>query len=243
MTINPVRNSKNKHFFKKLNLIKGGFKISNGVKKETQGLTLIEVIVTVVIIIIAMGAISSSVIALYRTHGYTLQQSQAIGEARKGIETMVKEIREARGGDDGSYIIEKAEDFQFIFYSDIDKDEVTERVRYFVEGTDFKKGVIEPTGWPIKYPSENEEIFILSKYVRNQPPIFKYYNGDWLGEAYCLQNPTSTVCTTNPLPTPARLKETKLMHLYLIINVDPNRPPQNYELSSDVQIRNLKTNL
>jgi len=214
------------------------------IKKETQGgITFIETIVTVAIIIIALGAISGSVITLYRTHSFTLEQSQAIAEARRGVETMVKEIREARPGDDGSYIIEKAEDFQFIFYSDIDKDEKTERVRYFVQGTDFKKGVIDPTGWPIHYPSEKEEIFILSKYVRNQPPIFKYYNGDWPGDAYCQANPTEKACLDNPLPYPARLKDTKLMRVYLVINVDPNRPPQNYELASDVQIRNLKTNL
>jgi len=196
------------------------------IKKETHGITLIETIVTVAIIVIAMGAISGSVITLYRTHGYTLEQSQAIAEARRGVETMVKEIREARGGDDGAYIIEKAEDFQFIFYSDIDKDEATERVRYFIQGTDFKKGVIDPQGFPVCYPPEKEEIFILSKYVRNQPPIFRYFDG--LGVE---------------LSPPARLKDTKLMRVYLVINVDPARPPQNYELTSDVQIRNLKTNL
>lgn len=191
-----------------------------------RSFTIIETIVTVAIIFIALGAISGSVITLYRTHGYTREQSQAIAEARRGVETMVKEIREARGGDDGSYIIEKADDFEFIFYSDIDKDEATERVRYFVQGTDFKKGVIDPTGWPIQYPSENEEILTLSQYVRNQPPIFRYFDG--LGIE---------------LSPPARLKDTKLMRVYLVINIDPNRPPQNYELASDVQIRNLKTNL
>ena len=139
---------------------------------------------------------------------------------------MVKEIREARGGDDGSYIIEKADDFEFIFYSDIDKDELTERVRYFIEGTDFKKEVIKPQGFPINYPEENKKSFILSQYVRNQPPIFRYFDG--LGVE---------------LSPPARLKDTKLMRVYLVINVDPARPPQNYELTSDVQIRNLKTNL
>ena len=143
-----------------------------------KGFTLIETIVTIVIFALAMGAVSGFIVMGYRTQSYTWQQSVAIGEARRGIETMVKEIREARGGDDGSYIIEKAEDFQFIFYSDIDDDGKTERVRYFVEGSDFKKGVIDPTGWPIKYPKENEVVTILSQYVRNQPPIFRYYDGD-----------------------------------------------------------------
>ena len=48
---------------------------------------------------------------------------------------MVKEIREARTSDDGSYPIEKARDKEFIFYSDIDKDGEVERVRYFLGTT------------------------------------------------------------------------------------------------------------
>ena len=191
-----------------------------------RGFTLIETMVTIVIFALLIGVVSGFVVLAYRTQSYSFQQSMAINEARKGIETMVKEIREARGGDDGSYIIEKAEDYEFIFYSDIDKDEATERVRYFVEGTDFKKGVINPTDWPISYLPENEEVFVLSSCVRNQPPIFHYFNGDGL-----------------ELSAPARLKDTKLMRVYLVINVDINRPPQDFVLESAVQIRNLKTNL
>jgi len=191
-----------------------------------RGFTLIETIITIVIFALLMGVVSGFIVMAYRTQSYTWQQSVAIGEARRGIEAMVKEIREARPGDDGSYIIEKAEDFQFIFYSDIDKDEETERVRYFVDGTNFKKGVIDPSGWPISYPPENEVVTILSQYVRNQPPIFRYFGGDGL-----------------ELSPPARLKDTKLMEVYLIIDVNPVRTPQAFTLKSSVQIRNLKTNL
>lgn len=201
-------------------------KQTNTNHRKGAGFTLIETIVTIMIFTLVMGVIAGFIVVGYRTQSYTFQQAVAIDEARKGIETMVKEIREARAGDDGSYIIEKADDFEFIFYSDIDKDEATERVRYFVEGTDFKKGVIEPSGWPIKYHSENEEIFILSQHVRNQPAIFRYFDGDH-----------------NELSSPARLKDTKLMRVYLVINVNPARSPRDFELESDVQIRNLKTNL
>jgi len=197
-----------------------------------KAFTLIESLITIAIFILVLGATVGLILGLYRAHYYTFQQAQAIEEARNGVETMVKEIREARAGDDGSYIIEKADDFEFIFYSDIDKDKETERVRYFIDGTDFKKGVIEPTGEPSKYitdpgdPSFAEKIFILSKYIRNQPPIFHYFDGDM-----------------QELPPPARLKDTKLMRVYLVINVDPNQLPQDFVLESDAQLRNLKENL
>ena len=318
-----------------------------------QGFTLIETLVAIVVFTLIMGALFGSILMLYRTHGYTWQQSIAIEEAKRGIETMVKEIRAARTGEDGSYPIEKAEDKEFIFYSDIDGDGKAERVRYFLgtvnsgtkiqecqtlirggscsvnfsnflkgrlisakvkvsvdgdfganseyveiftdgaklgniclsgcsdcpgswQGTtvfdvknqaednfisfladatsrvdpfcphsmkakfefswsedlpslshQFKKGVIKPVidaNGKISYPSDKEEIIVLSSYVRNNPPIFEYFdqNGNKIEEY------------------PARLIDTKLMKVYLVVNVDPHRPPQDFELESYVQIRNLK---
>ena len=103
-----------------------------------------------------------------------------------------------------------------------------------MDGSDFKKGVVEPSGDPPQYVLADETVSVLSSSVRDPglDPIFTYYNGDW---------PTDTV--NNPLPTLTRLTETKLMHVYLKININPNRPPDDFELESDVQIRNLKTNL
>jgi hypothetical protein len=183
---------------------------------------------------LSITALSAFIIHLYRVYGYTFQQLQAINEARKGIETMIREIREARYGEDGSYPLKEAGDFQFVFFGDIDRDQAVERIRYFLEGTDFKKGVTEPSGDPPRYVLGDETVSVLSSYVRNTPSemVFTYYNGDW---------PTDVI--NNPLPTLTRLTETKLMHIYLKINVDPNRPPDNFELESDTQIRNLKTNL
>jgi type II secretory pathway pseudopilin PulG len=319
-----------------------------------KSFTLIETLVAIVVFTLAMGAVSGLILMAYRTQSYAWQQSMAISEARKGIETMVKEIREAKTGDDGSYPIEYAGDKEFIFLSDINNDGKTERVRYFLatvnhgseikecqtstqggscsvsfsnflkgiltsaqvkisvdgdfgqnkeyadisadgnylgqicktgcsdcsgtwQGTqtfdvknfasddnisfladassdvgpscpsplsytikarfefsftedisafahEFKKGVIKPTGDPPKYLSENEVITILTSYVRNVPPIFEYFdqNGEPI-EDY-----------------PARLKDTKVMKVYLVVNVNPNRPPNEFELKSAVQLRNLK---
>lgn len=201
-------------------------------KKKQRGFTLIETIVLIFVFASAMGAITTFIYYAYRTSDYDFQQSHAIRNARNGIETMVKEIREAQSGDDGSYILEKADDQEFIFYSDIDKDSHTERVRYFLEDSVFKKEITRPIGSPPVY-TNTEDPIILSSYVCNDnTPIFTYYNGDWPGDEI-----------NNPLPTPTRLIETKLMHVYLKINVDPSRAPVNFELESDVQIRNLKDNL
>lgn len=191
-----------------------------------RAFTLIETMVVILMFALISGVIATLILTAYRIHGFTFQQSIAINEARRGVEIMVKEIRESRPGEDGAYIIEKAEDYQFIFYSDIDEDNVVERVHYFIDGTNFKKGVTDPSGFPVQYLSESEKITILSQYVRNQPPIFHYFDGDGV-----------------ELFSPARLKDAKLMSVRLIININLNRAPQDFELESNVQLRNLKTNL
>ncbi len=320
-----------------------------------RGFTLIEMLVAIAVFTLASGAIAGSIVMLYRTQSYTMQQSQAIDEARKGVEIMSREIREARYGDNGAYPIEKGAGKEFIFYSDINGDGRVERVRYFLasvqsgsqtkecystasggscgmvfsgflagilktaqirvltegyygraeryaeffadgaklgnicasgcskcagawqgtqtydvaaaaadgsvqftlDGTSYvsnqcnwvnpghslkarfefswteeipnadhelKKGVIEPVGSPAAYPADQEIITTISRYVRNAPPVFSYYdkNGSQITD------------------DPAILRDTKMMKLFMVVNIDPARPPGDYELEQYVQIRNLK---
>jgi len=334
----------------------------NSLINSSQGFTLAETIVAIFVFSTLMAAVSGAILILYRTHSYQWQQSLAIEEARRGIERMVKEIREAREGENGAYPIEYAGDKEFIFYSDVDNDGKTERVRYFLgeiqvetltqecqstqkggscsvsfqnfvktngtitsatlkvmargdlnspneyltitvngqqlthticdtgcsqcslsfEGlktfdvTDFaktgsltitaqascsnpriesrcvdvicdgntisfkvkfeltiiqevqtselKKGLTKAIGSPPVYPPDQEKISVITSYVRNTPPIFEYFdqNGNKI-EDY-----------------PARLKDTKVMKVFLVVNIDPNRPPTEYQLESFVQLRNLK---
>lgn len=320
-----------------------------------RSFTLIEVLVTVGVFALVMGAVFGLIFYLYRTHSLAWQQALAIQEARRGITVMVKEIREAVSGEDGSYPVKKAGDKEFVFFSDIDKDGEVERVRYFLGGVssgnqekecysfsdggscgvsfsniltgdlvaaelkvsaegdlgwsreyielyadgeylgricgqgcsdcagtwqgdatfdvteklldgelelsadsslrvdafcdwgepnhstrvrfdlswqeevsgsdhEFKKGVVNPTGEPPVYDLDQEKISILSSYVRNSPPVFEYYDSEG--------NKITEV--------PARLADTKLMKVFLIVNVDPNRSPRDLELESYVKLRNLK---
>lgn len=326
-----------------------------------KGFTLIEALVSISVFVLAMGAVTAAILQLYRTQFYTIRQADAVNEARKGIETLTKEIREGTTGADGAYVLAKTNDNEFTFFSDVDDDGVVERIRYFrggtirksstkecvtftdggscgvnfssfiidtfssaqvtvsVEGdfgagnewadisadgsfagdvckagcvdcanewegsqtfdvssaasdnaldlaanatdkvnalpqcdwvdpnhamkakfdfawtenlptgaTNLMKGVTKPAGDPAQYLDENETSAIISQYVRNadSSPILRYFDGDG-----------------NELTGSARPEQTTLMRVNLIINVDPNLESRNFELESDVQIRNLKTNL
>lgn len=320
-----------------------------------RGFTIIEMLVAIAVFTLMFGAIMSSIAAIYRTQGYTMQQSLAIGEARRGIDIMAKEVREARYGDNGAYPIEKGAGKEFIFYGDVDNDGRAERVRYYLAmvnsetlagqcwsgsqggacsvnfsnfltgtlksatvrvstegyygttgrysefyidgvkfgnicqgscaqcaaawqgtqtydvgaaaaddslqfqldgtsnvkadcqwvnpnhsikamfefsfteeipnaGNEFRRGVTEPSGSPATYPADQEKSAIITSYVRNAPPIFTYYdkNGSQLTD------------------DPAILRDTKIVKLHMIVDVNPERTPYSYDLEQWVQIRNLK---
>jgi len=327
-------------------------------QKIIKGFTFIETLVAIFVFALVMGVVAGFIVLSYQTHSYAFEESAAVEEARRGMEIMIKEIRAAKTGDSGAYPIELADDKQFIFYSDIDNDGKTERVRYFLSvansinsrsqvkecstasagghcdvnfsnfftgtlqsaslqvsvkgdfdnsneyaavsadgatlisnlcryscshcptnyegattfdvtsqasdnsiqlradansyvghdctvpnhhsmwakfelnwteiitapGTELLKGVIEPTGNPVDYPSDQEKISLISYYVRNAPPIFEYFDSDG--------NKITSV--------PARLVDTKVMKVYLVVNVNPNSPPNEFELESFIQLRNLK---
>jgi len=324
---------------------------------KRKGFSLIETIIVIFIFSMVSAALFSSIVILYKSQSFNFSQSLAVAEARRGIEQMIKEIREAQTSQAGSFLIERADDKEFVFFADIDNDGQIERVRYFLgnvnsgqetkecetnqaggscsvvfsnflkgtlvsaqvkvsvrgdfdhnsneyaeifvdgnrissdlclkncthcpatfEGTkifdvtefakdgsvdflakassyvgaecgtspkysmkarfefsfsedisafvhQFKKGVIKPVfeGNEVKYPLDKEEVSILTSYVRNVPPIFEYFDK----EGKKIDNPS------------LRLKDTRLMKVYLVINIDPNRPPKEFELESFVSLRNM----
>jgi prepilin-type N-terminal cleavage/methylation domain-containing protein len=201
--------------------------------KKQSGVTLLEILVALSIFIIASSAVVVFIRQGFQVQNFSLEQTIAISEAKRGVETMVREIRETQIADTGAYPITEADDQQYIFYSDIDKDNAVERVRYFLDGTDFKKGTIEPQTNPVQYVEADEVVVTLSQYVRNgTDPIFTYYNGDW---------PTDSI--NNPLSTPAAVADVRLVSMSLSINVRPSSAPSDFVLKSDVHIRNLKDNL
>ncbi|OGM18263.1 hypothetical protein A2686_03615 [Candidatus Woesebacteria bacterium RIFCSPHIGHO2_01_FULL_38_10] len=201
-------------------------------KKTPSGFTLIEVlIVTVLTGMIGIGILSlEKIITDVRLS--SLKNYLNVEEANSNIATLVREIRNIRPGDNAAYPLERAQDHELIFYSDIDYDGKTEKIRYSLTGVQFVKGIIEPTGFPATYPSGSEKVKVLTENVRNaSSPIFYYYNGDW---------PQDTV--NNPLATPARLSDTKLMKVYLRLNTKEDEE-SDFILESYVQLRMLKENL
>lgn len=197
-----------------------------------SGFTLIEILIVTIILVILGGSVLTLIYITTQTRLSTFRNLMNIDQTNATVSTMVRELRNIRTGDNAAYPLERAWDQEIIFYSDADYDGETEKVRYSLTGTQFVRGIIEPVGFPVTYPSANEKVRVLSENVKNgTDPIFYYYNGDW---------PSDTI--NNPLPQPVRLSDTKLMKAYLKLNTEDD-PSTDFVLESYVQLRMLKQNL
>jgi len=201
--------------------------------EKNRGFTLLETFIALSIFVAALVIVNAFIFTNYRATMFGQEQNEAIESARKGVETMVQEIRESGQSEEGGYLILENQPQSLKFYSDIDKDDVLELIHYWLDGTNFKKGVIEPDENE-EYLEANETIVTLSQYVRNgSTAVFTYYNASY---------PINM--TNNPLPyEQVNIDDIRLIDIYLEVNVDLTRAPNSYILHSMAQIRTLKDNL
>jgi hypothetical protein len=201
---------------------------------KQDGLTIIEVIITLAIFVFSLITISGFLIYSYRAKDFSLSKAMNIDNARKGINGLARELREAIQSDSGTYLLESCDDFEIIFYSDIDKDIQVERIRYFLEDEKLKKGIIQPSGTPVNYDGA-EDIRDISFHVLNtSTPLFLFYDQAYSGQE-----------TDLPLSTPVAgniLDEVSLVGIGMEIDVNPGRAPEILKIKSKVQLRNIKQN-
>jgi prepilin-type N-terminal cleavage/methylation domain-containing protein len=202
-------------------------------KKQQNGFTLIEILMAAVISVILAGGILTLQYLIGKNQLTVWNSYLDISQANQSVSALVAELRTARNGENGAYPLEKADANEIIFYSDTDFDGVVEKMRYFLSGTSFSRGITEPTGFPTTYISANEKVKELSAIVRNDTtPVFYYHNNDW---------PIDTI--NNPLTTPASPANVKLIKINLRLNTEAGKPNSDYVLTNFTQIRMLKSNL
>lgn len=191
---------------------------------------MVEILVAVFItslIVVAVGAFQRDVLYLNDViqSGLTSQN-----DARKIIRPMVDEVRSASESSLGSYPLAVTASSTFAFYSDIDNDSLKEKVRYFLDNGDFKKGVIKPSGNPLTYNSSNEKIIEVVHDVINTD-IFTYFNSSYDGTS-----------SSTPIAQPVSPAVVRLVKIELIVDKDPKRSPAPITVGTQMSIRNLKDN-
>ena len=194
-------------------------------RASKKGFTLIEVVVLMTGLVLVITAIVSSLRYVYRAQRFAFDQADAMRSARLGIEKMVQDFREASYADDGAFPIVSMATSSISFYSDYDDDNKLEKLRYFIDGTDLKKGIIESSGSPLTYSAGDEVLSVISTNVRNNSTdtaMFTYY--DKSGALMSDYNDIANVA---------------FVTVRLIVNLHPERGPEDFELRSSASLRNV----
>ena len=134
-------------------------------KNKIAGFSLIEIMVVMGIFSIFIIMSADFIIQGFRSSAFIYEQDLAVQNARKAQDIMVKEIRKANRAENGEYLLDTVLPQTFTFYSDVDSDGLTEKIRYFLDNNNLKKGLIHATGSPFGYPAVKQAGSILSKYV------------------------------------------------------------------------------
>ncbi len=200
--------------------------------KKNKGFTLVEVAIGGAMMVAIGGAIAGLQYIMIQNQLSIFGGTTKVEYANSTARELVREIRTARDGDNGAYVIEAASANSITFYTDSDFDGKAEKIRYFLSGTDLKKGIIKPVGYPVTYPTNTEIIKTTAENVRNSStPIFYYFNSSF---------PTDTI--NNPLNSPIDISKIAMIQIYLRIN-PKNDPKSDYIVDSAAEIRTIKNNL
>lgn len=110
--------------------------------RTSHGFSMIEILISTVLIGIVILGVAQFSQSFFSSYEFSIDEGVAIDHAQTALQTIERELREMRIGEDGSYPLVTANDNEIVFYSDVDDDDLVDRVRYYVSGTDLVKQVI-----------------------------------------------------------------------------------------------------
>ncbi len=190
-----------------------------------RGFSLLEMLVVIAITASVVVALIVAIQYVYRGQRFVFEQADATRSARIGIERAVADMREASYADNGAYPIVAMSTSTMTFYSDIDDDSSFERVRYFLSDKVLYQGVVDAAGTPPTYDG-SETTTALATDVRNDAlsvPLFTYYDADG-----------------NALSDLADLDAVAFVLVRLVVNLEPSRAPNDFELRASATLRNIE---
>ncbi|MBP7811285.1 MAG: prepilin-type N-terminal cleavage/methylation domain-containing protein [Candidatus Moranbacteria bacterium] len=200
-------------------------------RKSVRGMSLIEMLMAIFILLIGLEGVSLLFVNSWKMNGFILETGNASLIASRTVEAIVSDIRRSRQADNGDYPVESGGDNDVQVYIDIDGDNVTERVHYYLLDGSIYRGVTEPNATlPVTYPNGDQTTTLLAEYISNtsSDPVFSYYNEDY---------PSDIV--NNPLVTPVAVQDVRLIRIHLLVNIDPVRAPNNINVESFAELRNI----
>lgn len=192
-----------------------------------------EMLVAIGVALIIMQGFTLLFLKTWDINKFILEEGLASAAASHATNKLVIQLRGTQQADNGDYPIESASNFSIIFYCDIDDDGVVEKVHYFLDDANdqLKVGISNPVaGNPVTYPAVDSTVAVVASYVVNDDtdPVFYYYNKNYPGDT-----------VNNPLATPANVGDIEMIRVHLYVNINPVHAPDNINIESFVDLRNL----
>lgn len=204
-------------------------------KRKLKGFSLVEMMVAIFIVSAGMIGFTLLFSSSWRSNKFTIESGITAIQVNRAVDEMKNTLRKVRQADNGDFPIESGTNFDLKAYVDVDGDGTTERVHYWLDsGTQqIKKGVTDPAGGsPVTYAASDTTVTVVANYITNTnaQPVFYYYNENYPGDT-----------TNNPLTTPVTVENVRLVRILLRMNIDPVRAPNNVNVESFVDLRNLES--
>ncbi|MBI4093600.1 hypothetical protein HY417_01430 [Candidatus Kaiserbacteria bacterium] len=190
----------------------------------SRGLTGLETLIWVGVFSVVLGTIVSATLYFYRVNRYTLGQATSITSGQRGLDEMMRTIREAAYASDGAYPIISIATSSFSFYADTDTGPQIEKLRYFLQGTTLYEGIVQASGDPPVYTGA-EATSSVSENVRNitfATSTFRYFD-------------SNGVLMTDY----TQIDDVRFVTVNLIIDTDTTQLPPEITLRSSAGMRNL----
>ena len=193
-------------------------------------MTLAETLVAITIFTIGITGFTTLFVETWKSNSFVLEKGQIITTATQALRGIEGKLRSLRQGSNGDYAVKSAGDFDLTVYLDDDKDTIVERVHYYLDEPNdkFQKGVTNPNE-DGTYPAGDQSVTTLASYVTNTDSqhLFNYY-----GKNYPPENLTS----------PITLTDVRLVEVSLWVNIKPLTAPDNINIQSVTQLRNIGEN-
>ncbi len=204
-------------------------------KKKLRGLTLVETLVALFIISAGMIGFTLLLSSTWKSNKFIIETGISAIKVNRASAEIINNLRKVRQADNGDYPVESGDDFDIQVYLDIDNDGMTERVHYWLDAVNDRlmRGVREPSATnPPTYAAGDGTTSVIADYIVNEAaqPIFYFYNENYPGDT-----------VNNPIVTPIAVEDVRLVRVLLRVNIDPIRAPNNINVESFVDLRNLES--
>lgn len=147
-------------------------------RMDDKGFNLVELLIVAALTPVILSASYLAFGAMSNNYSKIEATSDASGEAQRGLDTLVRELRQGREIQEGGGAFEVATGSSCSFYCDADLDGAPERVTYYVaDGTDLYRKVGEPTLQVHPYDFvDGPALRVLNIGGMAAQAVFTYYN-------------------------------------------------------------------